>query len=292
MDMSILSHKHNCFEGWYFKNQSGEDSISFIPAFHSDEEGRESASLQVILPGKAYRIFFPIEEFTKSKRRLSICIGDNIFNKKGIRVNLHTDLLTITGTLRFSKFTPLNYDIMGPFRYIPFLQCRHSIFSLSHNIEGSLTINGSPMKFCNGTGYVEGDRGCGFPYNYMWSQCSWTQGCRNALMISAADVQIGRYSFPGCIAMVYFNGKQYRLATYLGAKIKKYNKKELWVCQGCYDLRIKLMEGDEQELLAPAYGKMSRIIYESITAKVRYRFRKNKQILFDFVGLGGFERGL
>jgi hypothetical protein len=290
--MNRSKQKNSYFEGWYFKNQIGNDSISFIPSLNIDEEGNKSAALQVIMPQGAYQLFFPVEEFSISKRRLSICIGDNVFNQKGIRMNLHSERLTITGTLQFSQFTPLAYDIMGPFRYIPLLQCHHSIFSLSHRVEGSLLVNGVRMDFKQGLGYVEGDRGTCFPRRYLWSQCSFIENGDNTVMVSVADVALGNYSFPGCLGVILYHNRQYRFASYLGARIRKYNRRELWVRQGCYELRLKLMKEEEHCLLAPVKGKMTRTVYESVTARVRYRFRKRGAIIFDFIGTGCFERGI
>ena len=40
--------KKSYFEGWYFKHQGSGRTVAFIPAFHIDEKGERSASLQVI----------------------------------------------------------------------------------------------------------------------------------------------------------------------------------------------------------------------------------------------------
>lgn len=36
------------FKGWYFKQQNDTDTVALIPAFHTDDCGNSSASLQVI----------------------------------------------------------------------------------------------------------------------------------------------------------------------------------------------------------------------------------------------------
>jgi tocopherol cyclase len=289
--MKKRKQKNSYFKGWYFKNQMGDYCISFIPSLHIDAYGKQSASLQVIMPQGSYQLTFPAKEIKISKRRLSICIGENVFNQKGIRMNLHSERLSITGTLRFSQFTSLPYDIMGPFRSLPFLQCHHKIYSLSHKVNGSLLVNGMRINFHQGMGYVEGDEGSCFPRNYLWSQCSFSDHDEHALMVSIADVALGPYSFPGCIAVVLYNNRQYRFATYLGARIRKYSRREIWLQQGCYDLRLKLIKEDEHCLLAPVKGQMTRTVYESVTARVHYRFRRKGKIIFDFIGTSCFERG-
>ena len=49
---------------------------------------------------------------------------------------------------------------MGPFRFIPFLQCRHGVVSMSHKTKGSIQINGDSINFHGGRGYAEKDCGC------------------------------------------------------------------------------------------------------------------------------------
>ena len=280
------------FEGWYFKNQRGADVISFIPARHYDEEGTPSASIQIVTPEKAYQVFYPYEEFTASSKKLAVRVGESIFTARGALLNIHTEELSVTGQLKYRAITPLSYDIMGPFCCVPLMQCRHSIYSLTHRVEGHVVINGTPKSFDFGQGYIEGDRGNGFPRDYFWTQCSWWQVTHNCVMLSIAEVLMGSISFTGCIGVVYYQRTEYRFATYLGVKIKKVSQDELWVRQGEYELWVKVLDLKEHSLLAPARGRMKRTVYESVAARIQYRFSKGEKLIFDFVGNGSFERGL
>lgn len=288
------ANKKSCyFEGWYFRNQNDSEVISFIPAFHIDDKGKRSASIQMIMNTDSDSITYPIDDFAVSaKKQLGVRIGKNIFTREGIILNILTERVTVIGELVFSKFVPLKYDIMGPFKYIPFMQCRHSIYSLTHNITGRLTVNGREIIFNQGLGYVEGDRGIEFPKDYLWTQCSWRTKGNNAVVISVADIPIGKVAFKCCIGIVYYGGKEYRLATYLGVKIRRYNKSELWVQQNGYDLQVTLIDENPHNLLAPVKGNMTRTVYESIDCRIRYRFMVNRNVIFDFIGRGSFERGL
>ena len=49
-----------------------------------------------------------------------ITIGENRFSKKGIRLEVHTPELEVQGRIGFGVLTQLKYDIMGPFKFIPF----------------------------------------------------------------------------------------------------------------------------------------------------------------------------
>jgi tocopherol cyclase len=280
------------FQGWYFKNQSEADVISLIPAYHLDEEGRPSASLQIITPKEAHQIFFPYEDFRVAKKRLAIRIGENLFTSQGIRLNIHTAKLTITGKLRYLTLTPPRHDIMGPFRYIPWMPCQHNLYSLAHGMEGELTINGERKEFRHGIGYIEGDQGNSFPGDYLWTQCSWWENDYNSLMLSVADLMLGSIAFTGCIGVIYYKWKEYRFATYLGVKIKRMSPNELWVVQGKYELRVKILDRIESALLAPVKGSMVRTVYESVDSRIHYRFSIDGKVMFDFIGTGCFERGL
>ena len=108
---------------------------------------------------------------------------------------------------------------MGPFHYIPFMQYKHSVISMKHIVNGTLTINNENYVFKNDLGYIEGDRGFSFPKQYAWTHCFFNDG---SLMLSVADIPFGLFHFTGSISVILLNDKEYRFATYLGAKaIKK-----------------------------------------------------------------------
>jgi hypothetical protein len=286
-----VTKKRSYFEGWYFKNQNVSEIISFIPSFHIDENGKKFVIIQVIINSSSYQIKYKMDEFSILKKGLGIRIGNNTFTDKGISLNICTDCIEVVGKLIYTSFVPLKYDIMGPFKYAPFMQCRHSVYSLAHNIKGHLLVNGNHIDFNNGLGYVEGDRGVEFPSNYFWTQCSWRNNGNNVVMLSVADIPIGRLKFMGCIGIVYYGGKEYRLATYLGVKIRKNNSQELWVQQRGYDLKAIVIDENPHSLLAPVKGNMTRTVHESIDCKMRYCFVVYGKVIFDFVGRGSFERG-
>ena len=286
-----VTKKRSYFEGWYFKNQNVSEIISFIPSFHIDENGKKFVIIQVIINSSSYQIKYKMDEFSILKKGLGIRIGNNTFTDKGISLDICTDCIDVVGKLMFTSFVPLRYDIMGPFKYVPFMQCRHSVYSLAHNIKGNLLVNGNHINFSNGLGYVEGDRGVEFPSSYFWTQCSWRNNGNNAVMLSVADIPIGKSNFMGCIGIVFYGGKEYRLATYLGVRIRRYNSHELWVQQRGYDLKAIVINENPHSLLAPVKGNMTRTVHESIDCKIRYHFVVDGKVIFDFVGRGSFERG-
>lgn len=268
--------KFNYFKGWYFKCSENDKTIAFIPAYHRSN-GKETASLQIIMDDIAFNT--PFDSLEYSQNPLCVKLGSSVFSEKGIDLNIHADKLTITGELRFCSLTPIRYDIMGPFCFVPFMQCRHSVYSMNHVVDGKIIINGQPLIFQNGIGYIEGDCGTSFPKKYIWTHCSFENG---SLMLSVADIPILGFHFMGIIGIVSLNGKEYRLATYLGAKLKAIEKNTVTVRQGNYELTANLIEKNAQPLYAPIKGNMSRTIHESASCKAYYEFSYKDKPLCKF----------
>lgn len=265
------------FKGWYFKCMTSDKSIALIPAFHRNE-GMETYSLQVITDDGVYQI--PRRKLDYQESPLCVRTGNCIFSKKGIKLCIHTNQLLAEGTLRFSHLTPIHYDIMGPFQYIPFMQCRHSVYSMRHRVDGKLKINGQQYVFRNGIGYIEGDRGRSFPQEYLWTQCSFSDG---ALMLSVAEIPLFGLHFHGVIGIIMIENQEYRIATYLGAKPEYIGKNTVIVRQGGYRLTAKLIQKNAKPLNAPEHGKMSRTIHESVSCKAYYRFEHHGCVLCEFI---------
>ncbi|PKM73924.1 MAG: hypothetical protein CVU91_02435 [Firmicutes bacterium HGW-Firmicutes-16] len=268
----------NYFEGLYFKQQAGEYALAFIPAVHKDINGR-SASLQIVTDKKAYCVAFPIESVNMSRKDASFAIGDNRFSLEGIHLEVHDDEVDLIGDLQFSALVRPKYDIMGPFQYVPLMECRHSVFSVRHDVSGTLMFNDMPLDFEKGTGYIEGDRGRSFPKRYLWSQCLHDD---ISLMLSAADIPFLGVSFTGIIGIISVRGVEYRIATYLGAKPDFIGSGIAIVRQGEYTLAVHHQKGASELLSAPVQGAMTRRIRESISSRVRYHFSKGKKVIFDF----------
>lgn len=269
---------NNYFCGWYLKCQSQEETIALIPAFHRTA-GETTCSLQVITNHGAWNLPIPVSKVQKEKGRFSLHMERNYFSEQGLDLHIHTPDLSVYGLLHFGPFTPLRYDIMGPFRLIPFLECRHSVFSMAHSVNGALTINGTRHLFINALGYMEGDRGCSFPREYLWTQCLFPEG---SLMLSAADIPLGSFHFTGIIGIILWKGKEFRFATYLGAKIKALGNGKITVAQGPYCFSAQLLKKNAHNLQAPNCGSMSRTIRESPACTAAYRFKKKGDILFSF----------
>lgn len=264
------------FYGWYLKCQSDTQTLALIPAVHSAGNKR-TCSIQVITDEDAWTVTYTGDSFRRTKG--NIIIGKNRFGKKGIFLAIRTPELTVRGKLDFGPLFPLKYDIMGPFALAPFMECRHSVWSMRHPVRGAVDINGQKYFFQNAWGYWEGDRGRSFPKEYIWTQCCFRGG---AVMLSVADIPMAGIHFTGIIGFVLWRGKEYRIATYLGARAVKIEDKAVRVKQGNLELDVRLLEESKRPLKAPVKGDMVRTIHESASCRAFYRFRKRGCTLFAF----------
>ncbi|WP_367923984.1 tocopherol cyclase family protein [uncultured Ruthenibacterium sp.] len=267
------------FCGWYFKCQSNNQTLAFIPALHASG-GTVHCSLQVICPDGSWTIPFPHNAFQKEKGRFAWKIGDCRFGREGITLHLNSEGCHATGEVRFGPFEPVSYDVMGPLGKLPLLECRHTVVSMRHRVDGQIIINGKVYRFENALGYIEGDRGSSFPKEYAWTHCFFEDG---SLMLSVADVPLGPVHFTGTIAIVHWHGQEYRLASYLGARVLKKQNGELLIRQGTALLCAKMMDKHALPLAAPIKGQMERTIRENVSCRSYYHFQKNRKTLFCFL---------
>jgi len=279
------------FEGWYLKHQSRNgQALALIPAFHIDSSGCRSASLQVITNSGSWWLEYPQAQFQASPNRFQVRVGQSWFGCHGIKLNVDQNGLLLQGTLNYGPFTAIRSDIMGPFRLFAHMQCSHGVISMRHSLEGALNINGEIIDFSGGAGYIETDRGHSFPNAYLWTQCAGNESENSSLMLAIATVPLPVGGFTGCICAIIHQGREYRLASYRGARIEKWSPAGASIRQGNYRLTVDLIEGHGQSLRAPEKGNMERTVSESLCAVVNYCLWKGKEVLFQHTDqYAGFE---
>ncbi len=270
----------NYFGGWYFKCQNSKQTLAVISAFHITQ-GKPSASIQLITNEGAWNIPYPADEYHKSQDGFTTRIGENRFGKTSIRISIHTDYCQAEGILKFGAFTSIKYDIMGPFCLVPFMECRHSVGSMIHTVTGRIVVNGIEYRFNHDLGYLEGDRGRSFPREYLWTHCFFEN--KNSVMLSVADIPIGPIRFTGLLCVIWYRGKEYRLATYLGARAVSIKGGKAVIRQGSRELTVELLEKHAHPLYAPRSGAMVRTIRESASCVASYTYREKGKTLFSFV---------
>lgn len=267
------------FEGWYFRHQWQGRTAAFIPAHHRDAAGVYTASLQILTDDAAHCLEIPVEDFSITRRPFCVRAGESTFALTGCTIDCPLPQGRLAGRLDYGPIAPIRGDIMGPFRYLPGMQCRHSVLSMTHTVSGGLTLDDRPWSGGRGLGYVEGDRGTSFPARYLWTQAHLSGG--GSVMLSVADVPLPLGHITGCIGVVWRNGREQRLATYRGVRVLRIGAGGATVRQGPWTLAVELLESRPTPLRAPSTGAMTRTIHESAACRVRYRLTKNGETLLD-----------
>jgi hypothetical protein len=131
-----------------------------------------------------------------------------IFSEKLIQLNLpgFKGELKFNGNVAWPKsfFSP---GIMGPFSFVPFMECYHGIVSMDHSIEGHLNIDGSFIEFNGGRGYIEKDWGRSFPSAYVWMQTNHFSSEGISIKASVANIPWLGSSFVGFICGLWLHDR-------------------------------------------------------------------------------------
>ena len=276
------------FEGWYYKvvNADETKAFAFIPGIAMDENGNKQAFIQVLDGNKQTAEYHKFESnfFKPSAGKFEIEIQNNFFTEDSVQLNLPN----VQGKLNFSSLVPwpnswYSPGIMGPFTFVPFMECYHGILSLDHTIEGELTINGELIDFTNGRGYMEKDWGHSFPSAYFWMQTNHFSTSGISLKASVANIPWLGSSFVGCIAGLWFNNHLYQFTTYNGSKLIKSfadnERVELVMENAKFRLEIIAHREKATKLASPISGFMDGRIEESMTSNIDIiLFDKKKNI--------------
>ena len=269
------------FEGWYYKHQKDGRTLSLIPG-----RSQEGAFLQVITDSASFFVPYPASAYRRHGK--SVKVGGSAFSPDGVRLDIDAPGLRLTGSLAYANITPPVGDVMGPFRYLS-MQCRHTVASLYHQTSGNVRLNDENLSFGGGVGYIEGDSGRSFPDEYAWLHCNAFPE-KASVMISVATIPFFGFRFTGCIALVWYEGREYRLATYSGVHVETMTQHQIVLSQGNLRLLADIHPSDGQPLLAPTRGRMSRTIHESAAVHARIRFYVDGKQHFDLKSpYAGFE---
>lgn len=281
------------FEGWYFKlvDPNEEQVIAVIPGISKGADGRRHSFIQV-LDGKACRAAyhdFPIEAFSASPDAFQVSVGDNHFSLEGIRLHLPG----LEGSLKISR--PLAWPsmlgapgIMGWYSFVPFMECYHGVVSLHHEFTGSLRIQGKPVDFSGGKGYIEKDWGVSFPRSWIWMQSNHFDTEQPACLVaSVAHIPWRGGYFIGFITGFLLGGELYRFATYLGSERKvRLEEEAVWLefRKGSRRLVIHALQAPGAALVSPIIGEMTGKVNESMQARLHVWFYEKDRLVFEGTG--------
>ncbi len=286
------------FEGWYFKCISADrrQAIAIIPGMAIDPAGRRHAFIQVInaVSGRTWYFHFPAADFAASERELAIRVGASHFSGSGLALTIDSPTGQASGCLTFSEAQvfPVNWHnpgIMGPFAFLPFMECYHAIIHLWHRLSGSIILDGEQLAFTGGVGYIEKDYGRSFPQTYIWLQAGHFDQGGATLVFSRARIPFLGREFPGFFA--YFTDYRnitVRFATYNRSRLVRWSVNagdrtcsgELRGPAGTLAFNARMAGGGR--LRAPVDGLMDREIIESITAVVHVRLTDRRgKVLYE-----------
>lgn len=96
---------------------------------------------------------------------------------------------------------------MGPFSYIPFMECNHAILCMCNSICGHIDLNENRIEFENGIGYIEKDWGCSFPKSYVWCQGNHFMHSNASFMLSIAEIPFKILNFKGFLCILIIDKK-------------------------------------------------------------------------------------
>ena len=289
------------FEGWYYKivDNSQTNAFAIIPGIAMDENGNKQSFIQV-LDGKnlkAEYFKFDSEEFKPTPKKHDLYIGENHFTRTTLSINLPG----LKGNLTFKNLFPwsntfLSPGIMGPYSFVPFMECYHGIISMNHDIEGSLFQNQKEICFDNGRGYIEKDWGHSFPKAYVWMQSNHFSKSGISFKSSIAIIPWLKSSFIGHIAGVLIDGKLIEFTTYNGTKLNicdiSQENVSIIMQNRLFKLKINAIREKATTLAAPISGFMDGRIDESMKAQIKVELidkKSNKTILDDTGKSAGIE---
>ncbi|MDX2161582.1 MAG: tocopherol cyclase family protein [bacterium] len=289
------------FEGWYYKLVTPDRAARYaiIPGiFLSDDPAQHHAFVQVFdgVSGRATYHRYPADQFHAAADRFDVRIGANHFTADGFTLAIDDSLRRVAAEVRFTGLTPypvtaLSPGIMGPFAYLPFMECYHGVVSLDHAVAGILHDDDQAIRFDGGRGYIEKDWGKSFPAGWVWMQTNHFDALGTSLSASIAVTPMLGQWFPGFIAAFWHAGTLHRFTTYTGARVETLAIRDdqvHWVMRGIeHRLEIHAARADASLLPGPDRVAMDMRVPETLKASIHVclsRLRGGSRPLFDGTG--------
>ena len=287
------------FEGWYFKliDASRNQRWAVIPGIFRAEDSAEDHSFIQILDGVSGRATYqeyPVDAFWAHPSRFEVRVGGNAFSADRMTLAVDDGQRPVHGELRFHNQvalpqSPYQPGIMGPFGYIPAMECYHGLVSLDHALDGVLRIGRDNVDFSGGRGYIEKDWGTNFPSAYVWFQSNHFTTAHTSISASIARIPLWGLNFPGFIIALRHNGVHYRWATYNRSTTERLHISDTHIEWIVSNRRTRLSMAAERRtgglLKAPLRTAMHKRVDETMLSSVSIRLETHDgQILLDDCG--------
>jgi tocopherol cyclase len=275
------------FEGWYLKlvDAAGEQPYALIPGVFLGAD--RHAFLQVLdgRAGTAAYHRFPLECFEAARDRFEVSIAGNRFGPSGVSLDVARSSAgqAVRGEVRFGPWRPwpvtaLSPGSMGPYSFVPFMECNHGILSLDHPLEGALEVDGRRTGFDGGRGYVEKDWGRAFPSGYVWTQSNHFEQTGVSLTAAVAVIPWLTGAFRGHIVGFLHGGVLHRFTTYTKSVLEHVQMSEshlhLVVRSRTHRLEIAAKKAAGAILHAPYEKQMIERVAETMMSEVDVRLSR------------------
>jgi len=279
--------KRNYFEGWYLKHVSADmsHSVSFIPGISISKDPH--SFIQVIngLTGESSYIRYDLKNFSSEPGKFAVRIGESFFSDHFSEINIRGENIITSGKIEYSDLqsypqTLINPGIMGWYSFVPFMECKHGVVSINHNLTGALEMNGQKMDFSGGKGYIEKDWGTSFPESWIWVHCNHFNSEDVSFLLSIAKIPwMGKY-FIGLLGFLQTSDHFYRFATYNRSRIVRLeqygNKLKIGILNKDFTLDVDISIKQFSDLKAPRLGIMDRHMKESMDSDVEIMMKDRK----------------
>lgn len=289
------------FEGWYVKlvDREGRQPIALIPGVTLGDD--RHAFIQVLdgRAGTAAYHRFPLEAFRAAPDRFEVEIGENRFSTEGVHLSIEADASSAKqaahGDVRFGPWRPwpvkpLSPGIMGPYSFVPFMECNHGIPSLDHAIDGGLSVDGIDVDFDGGRGYCEKDWGRSFPAGYVWTHSNHFERSGICLTAAVAIIPWLTGAFRGYIIGFLLDGELHRFTTYTGSVIERLEMSDthlhLCIRNRRHRLDVEARKEEGAVLRAPYEQMMIERVAETMTSDVDVRLTELRSGAVVFEGRG------
>ncbi len=125
--------KHSHFCGWYYRCQSNAQTLAIIPSVHKTKRSA-FCTIQVITDTHTSQVQFPYDDLGEDDDHIRI--GSNRFGKSGVSLDIYVPGFRAQGAVRFGAFTPIKYDIMGPFNIFRLCSAGRAVTGISRRSQG------------------------------------------------------------------------------------------------------------------------------------------------------------
>lgn len=290
--------KNKYFEGWYFKivSQDMESVLAIIPGV-SKGDSENCCFIQIFNPceNKNYYLKYKIEDLSYEDGEFNIKIKNSFFSSHMIDLDIDEKDIKLKGKLCFKEVrkypkTLTKPNIMGPYSFVPFMECSHAVLSINNYIEGSLELNGKEVNFNGGKGYIEKDWGTSFPSEWIWIQSNHFNRKDTSFMVSIAKIPWLKGEFVGLIGFLSIDKSNLLFSTYNKNFIRNLdycnNTLSFEIVDKEYIIQIEAKNKSGVLLKAPGEGEMNRTIKESLDSEIKIKvIGKDQGVIYEDRGV-------